>query len=124
MNNETKILKAIGEPTRLRIIYLLLKTGQEICGCEFVDSLEMLQYNLTKHIDILMNAGLVVSRKEGRWVNYSARKCQPGFEDALCESILKLDDIVYKEDLKRFKKRMNLRKDGKCHLGIQNKKFK
>jgi len=123
MMNETKILKAISEPTRLRVMHLLLKTKKELCGCELVDSLEIPQYNLTKHLDILINAGLIQSRKEGRWVNYSVCNFQPGFEDSLCRSILKLDDIIYKEDLKRFKKRLKLRKDGKCYLGIQNKKF-
>lgn len=121
--NETKTLKAISEETRLRIMHLLLKTKKELCGCELVDSLEIPQYNLTKHLDILINAGLVQSRKEGRWVNYSVCSCQPGFISSLCDSILKLDGIIYKEDLKRFQKRLKLRKNGKCHLGIQNKQF-
>ncbi len=121
--NETKILKAISEPTRLRVMYLLLKTKKELCGCELVDSLEVPQYNLTKHQDILINAGLIQSRKEGRWVNYSACNFQPGFISSLCQSILKLNGNIYAEDLKRFKIRLELRKNGKCHLGIQNKKF-
>ena len=121
--NETKILKAISEPTRLRIMRLLLMIKKELCGCELVDSLEIPQYNLTKHLDILINAGLIQSRKEGRWVNYSACSFQPGFIGYLCDSILKLDGSIYNEDLKRFKKRLKLRKDGKCYIGIQNKQF-
>ena len=123
MINETKILKAISEPTRLRVMYLLLKTNKELCGCELVDSLKIPQYNLTKHLDILLNAGLIQSRKEGRWVNYSVCNFQPGFIGSLCESILKLNKNIYKEDLKRFKKRLKLRKNGKCYIGIQNKQF-
>ena len=121
--NETKILKAISEPTRLRVMYLLLKTKKELCGCELVDSLEIPQYNLTKHLDILIHAGLIQSRKEGRWVNYSTCSCQPGFIGSLCESILKLNGNIYEGDLKRFKKRLKLRKNGKCYIGIQNKQF-
>lgn len=123
MKSEIKILKAIGEPTRLRIMRLLLVTKKEVCGCELVDSLETPQYNLTKHLDILINADLLVSRRDGRWVNYSACSSQADFINSICQSILKLNGPIYKDDLKRFKKRLNIRKDGRCHLGIQNKKF-
>ena len=123
MKSEVKILKAIGEPTRLRIMRLLLVTEKEFCGCELVDSLEVPQYNLTKHLNILINADLLVSRKDGRWVNYSACSSQDDFINSICQSILKLNGFIYEEDLKRFKKRLNIRKNGKCYLGIQNKKF-
>lgn len=124
MLKETEILKALGETTRLRIMRLLLETKKEICGCEFVDSLEIPQYNLTKHIDILFHAGLVKIRKEGRWVYYSAQTDGSTFCRLVCEGILKATDNVYIDDLRRFKHRMTLRQGGKCLLGIQNKKFR
>ena len=121
--DETKVLKALGEQTRLRILHLLLKTKKELCGCEFVDSLEIKQYNLTKHLDILINAGFIRSRKEGRWVHYSFCKSQSEFVGSLCKAILKLDGGTYDEDFKRWSKRLKLRKNGKCYIGIQNKQF-
>jgi len=121
--NEASIFKVIGEPTRLRIMRLLLRTGKESCGCELVDSLLIPQYNLTKHIDILINAGLVDSRKEGRWVYYSACSDTTAFCESICRSVLKVKDKIYSDDLKRFKNRLGIRKNGKCLLGIQNKKL-
>ena len=123
MLKETEILKALGETTRFRIMRLLLETGKEICGCELVDSLEIPQYNLTKHLDILIHAGLVTSRKEGRWVYYSACPDNSSFCKSICDGILKPKDKIYDEDLARFKKRLTIRKQGKCLLGIQNKNF-
>lgn len=123
MLKDTKILKTLGELTRFRIVRLLLETKEEICGCEFVDSLEVPQYNLTKHIDILIHVGLIKSRKEGRWVYYFACPDNSPFCQAICEGILKAKDKIYEEDLERFQKRLTLRKKGKCLLGIQNKRF-
>ncbi|MDE2026984.1 MAG: winged helix-turn-helix transcriptional regulator [Candidatus Omnitrophica bacterium] len=121
--NHADILKVLGEQSRLRIMRLLLATKKEICGCEFVDSLELPQYNLTKHIDILIHARLVKSRKEGRWVYYFACHDNSPFCHTICEGILKAKDQIYEKDLMRFKGRMALRQKGKCLLGIQNKKF-
>lgn len=121
--NNIEIFKALGELTRFRIVRLLLRTKKEICGCEFVDSLEIPQYNLTKHIDILIHSGLIKEKKEGRWVYYSACPENSPFCKTICEGILKAKDKIYDEDLARFKKRMAIRKSGKCLLGIQNKKF-
>lgn len=120
--NHADVFKALGEQSRLRIMKLLLKTGKEACGCELVDSLLIPQYNLTKHIDILMHAGLITSRKEGRWVYYSACQQSP-FCETVCEAIQGVKDPIYEEDLVRFKKRLSLREGDKCLLGIQNKKL-
>ena len=123
MVKEAEILKALGEPTRLRIMRLLLETKKEICGCELVDSLEIPQYNLTKHIDILIHAGLIKSRKEGRWVYYLACVGCSSFCENVCDGVLKAKDKIYEEDLTKFKKRLAIRKKGKCLLGIQTKKL-
>ncbi len=121
--NSDVIVKAISESNRFRMLYLLLKTKKEICGCEFVDSLQMPQYNLTKHLDVLINASLVKSRKEGKWVYYSINNNASEFGKSLCQTILKADAQTHQDDLKRFQKRLNIRKNGKCLLGIQTAKL-
>lgn len=123
MIQEVDILRVLGEPTRFRIMKLLLVSKKEICGCEFVDSLELPQYNLTRHMDALIEAGLVKDRKESRWVYYSACPDQSSFCRELCRSIMKAKSKTFDADFSRFKKRLTIRKNGKCLLGIQNKKF-
>lgn len=123
MIKDVEIIKALGESTRLRLMRLLLSAGSAVCGCELVDSLQVPHYNLTKHLDILINVGLVVSKKEGRWVYYTSSREKSGFLRAIYVSVLKTEDKIYAEDYSRFKKRMALRTQGKCLLGIQNKKL-
>ncbi len=69
MKKLTKVLKALSDQNRLRIIKLLqLKT---MCVCELKFSLGLAQSSISKHLKILEEADLVEYRKEGLWVNYS-----------------------------------------------------
>jgi DNA-binding transcriptional ArsR family regulator len=66
------ILKALGDPTRLRIVQMLAQNG-EMCVCRFVDELEMNQPAISHHMAKLKQAGLLNARKEGQWIHYSLR---------------------------------------------------
>lgn len=63
------IFKALSEPVRLRIINLLLKKG-ELCVCDIVDSLEISQSVVSRHLAYLRNTGLVRTHRDGVWVYY------------------------------------------------------
>ncbi len=57
-------LKALGETNRLRIVGLLL---QEKCGVNVIsERLNISQYNVSKHLRILKEAGLVEMEKHGK----------------------------------------------------------
>ncbi|QDV52283.1 Transcriptional repressor SdpR [Gimesia fumaroli] len=62
-------LKALGEPIRLRIIDLL-RDGERTVS-QTAEQLEEEVVNISHHLGILYHAGLVVKRKEGRFVVYS-----------------------------------------------------
>lgn len=62
-------LKALGDPTRLKIIYLL-KYG-ELCVCEIFTAMEKPQPTVSHHLNVLKKAGFLKWRKEGVWVHYS-----------------------------------------------------
>ncbi|MFQ5963864.1 MAG: ArsR/SmtB family transcription factor [Candidatus Scalinduaceae bacterium] len=123
MKNHVEIFKALGDKTRLRITCLLIDSGTEICGCEFVDSLEESQYNISRHIKVLKHAGLIKDRKEGRWVYYSVADRKDSFKKTLYKLIGCIPEDIIKNDQKRLTKRLNIRVKGKCLLGIQNKRF-
>ncbi len=123
MKNHVEIFKTLGDKTRLRIMCLLINSGTEICGCEFVDSLEESQYNISRHIKVLKYAGLIKERKEGRWVYYFIDDRQDSFKKTLYKLIGCIPEDIVKNDQKRFKKRLNIRVKGKCLLGIQSKRF-
>jgi len=62
------IFKALGDSTRLKIIEML--SCGELCACDILNSFEITQPTLSYHMKILLECGLVESRKEGSWIRY------------------------------------------------------
>lgn len=65
--------KALGDPTRIKI-YEQIRTKDDICACEILESLEISQPTLSHHIKQLCANSLISCRKEGRWVHYTANR--------------------------------------------------
>ncbi|QOX63705.1 winged helix-turn-helix transcriptional regulator [Anoxybacterium hadale] len=68
------VLKALSDETRLRILNLL--DEKELCVCDIVESLDVLQTKASRHLSYLKKAGLLTSRKNAQWVYYSLLKNQ------------------------------------------------
>ena len=66
---QSKYFKALSDEKRIRILKLL--TVKEMCVCELMIALDTTQPNLSHHLKILENQGLVNRRKEGKWAYYS-----------------------------------------------------
>ncbi len=65
---QASILKALGQPTRLQILELL-KEGER-CVCEIFPAISQEQANVSKHLAILKQAGILESRKDGLRILY------------------------------------------------------
>ncbi len=63
-----QILRALADPTRLRLIHLM--SEQEICVCYFTEVLGAPQPKISRHLAYLRRAGLVAARREGKWMHY------------------------------------------------------
>ena len=68
MNGFIKIMKALSDPNRVKIVKML--QHRPLCVCEIQNALGISQPNVSNHLRILENAGLVEFYKEGLWVNY------------------------------------------------------
>jgi ArsR family transcriptional regulator len=68
MKNYLKVMKALGDKNRGKIIKML--QHREMCVCELQAALGIAQPSVSKHLRILEEAGLVENRKDGLWVNY------------------------------------------------------
>jgi len=68
MNASLRFLKALADPTRLRLLRLLL--DKPLCVCELTFALKMEQSRVSHQLQILRAAGLVQDRREGRWIIY------------------------------------------------------
>lgn len=69
MKNFVKVMKALSDPNRVKIIKMLQQKN-DLCVCEMRAMLKLAQPTVSKHLKVLENAGLVVCRKEKLWVNY------------------------------------------------------
>lgn len=63
-----KVMKALSDPNRVKIIKMLQQ--RVLCVCELKAALNIAQPTVSKHLKLLEDAGLVESDKEGLWVNY------------------------------------------------------
>ena len=61
-------LRALADPTRLRILALLV--GGEVCVCHIHEALSVPQPTASRHLAYLRRAGLVDARRDGLWVHY------------------------------------------------------
>lgn len=61
--------KALADGSRLRIV-AALTNYPELCVCQITELLNLAMATVSRHISVLQNAGLVESRKDGRWVYY------------------------------------------------------
>jgi ArsR family transcriptional regulator len=68
MKSFLKVMKALSDPNRVKIIKLLQQ--KEMCVCELQGALGIAQPTVSKHLKILEESGLVNFQKDGLWVNY------------------------------------------------------
>ena len=79
------ILKALGDPTRLRIVQFL-RDGEN-CACEIVPHTSKSQPNVSLHLKVLKNAGILEERRDGQKIFYKIRD----------RRVLKVIDILGEE---------------------------
>ena len=94
---KSEILKALGQPTRMKIIELL-RDGER-CVCEMLPILGEEQANVSKHLSILRQAGIVEFRKEGVSSYYKIKdkrvfKLLDVVEDIVRDEILQSAEIA------------------------------
>jgi ArsR family transcriptional regulator, arsenate/arsenite/antimonite-responsive transcriptional repressor len=63
-----QLFRTLADRTRLRLLNLM--SGQEVCVCYFVEILGLPQSTISRHLAYMRRAGLVESRREGKWMHY------------------------------------------------------
>jgi ArsR family transcriptional regulator len=72
------IFAALADRTRLRLLNLML--GREVCVCYFVEVLAQSQPKISRHLAYLRRTGLVLARREGKWMHY---RIDPALDPAI-----------------------------------------
>jgi len=75
MTQLSAFFKALADPTRLRIINLLLRSPH--CVCEVAATLDLPQPLVSRHLAYLRNSGLVEGCREGLRVHYEINERHP-----------------------------------------------
>lgn len=121
-----KVAGALADPTRVRVLMVLrgseLCRG-ELCVCELCDILRVTQSTLSTHLRVLRDAGLVDSRREGKWAYYRLSAATPElleFLQARFRDVLEGFAPV-RSDRMRWQKRIALRDAGGCCVGSNSR---
>ncbi|MFP4106341.1 MAG: ArsR/SmtB family transcription factor [Phycisphaerae bacterium] len=98
------VTKALSDENRVRV--LLALDGGELCVCQLIELLGLAPSTVSKHMSLLYQAGLVVTRKQGRWIYYRLPE-HPDSETAagairLAQESLN-DDTRIEDDRRRLK---------------------
>ena len=68
MKEFIKVMKALSDPNRVKIVKMLQHKG--MCVCELQEALQISQSSVSKHLKTLEEASIVDYTKDGLWVNY------------------------------------------------------
>jgi ArsR family transcriptional regulator len=68
LNDSAQLFKALGDPTRIRMLSVL-RHG-ELCVCDIMTVLDLPQSTASRHLAYLRNAGWLTSRRQNKWMYY------------------------------------------------------
>jgi len=94
------IFKALSDETRLRIVKLLERG--ELCVCDIVAALDIVQPKASFHLGVLKDAGLIQDRREGRWMHYRIHDSDVFRRMLVLTTLEKVSENVMLEDKKRL----------------------
>jgi ArsR family transcriptional regulator len=81
------LIRALADPTRLRLLNLI--ADREICVCYLVEILRMSQPKVSRHLAYLRRAGIVASRRDGKWIHYRLRAPDDEAAAAILREVLR-----------------------------------
>ena len=115
MIRNLEMLKALSDMNRLRIV-TALGHYEELCACQITELLQVTGATVSRHLGILQHAGVLKSRKEGRWIYY--RLAPPADADALFQWLEKAigasDEL--KADRKGLEKIVGIGREDLCRM--------
>jgi ArsR family transcriptional regulator len=86
LDASARLLKAFGDPVRLRLLNLL-SSGREVCICHLQKALGLPQTAVTRHLRHLANCRVVDVHKRGRWVYYRLSEAETQLHRSLLSAL-------------------------------------
>lgn len=88
MLDTASFFSVLADPTRLRLL-CLMKNG-EICVCHLQQVLQTNQPKVSRHLACLKKAGLVTSRRQGKWMHYRLAEIKGPNKRILSETLRRI----------------------------------
>lgn len=116
MDNIINIFKALSDETRIRILKLL--EAGELCVCDIVAALDIVQPKISFHLKILKNAELLRDRKEGKWMHYSLNESDMFKRFLLMSVFERLPNNLFDGDKKRLSEFLKKKSQGLINVDM------
>ena len=89
-----QLFKNLSDETRLYLVLLLREKG-ELCVCELSSTLQQPQPKISRHLALLREHGLLIDRRDGKWIHYRLSPHMPAWAAMIIEqSYLSLQDEI------------------------------
>jgi ArsR family transcriptional regulator len=85
MDKPDQLFRAFADITRLRILNLVAR--RERCVCEFQEILRVPQPTISRHLAYLRRSGLLVARRDGKWIYYSLAEPKSSIHQSLLHCV-------------------------------------
>ncbi|AIX73333.1 MAG: metalloregulator ArsR/SmtB family transcription factor [Mixta calida] len=107
-----QLFKNLSDETRLYLVLLLREKG-ELCVCELSLTLQASQPKISRHLALLKESGLLLDRRDGKWIYYRLSPHMPAWAAAVIEQayLCQRDDI---QQLRHQSERDNATTNGKA----------
>lgn len=113
-------LRALADETRLRVFRLLAHFPDGLCVCEIVDAVGVPQYQASRALACLREAGLAQAHREKTWVRYTLAP-RPSSVGILVQLVRECGaGISGATDVARARRRLVFRRDGACVIGYDD----
>lgn len=116
-------LKALAEPNRLRLFWLLIHVDQRITVAEAMDVTGETQYNVSRNLKTLYKSGLLTQQRNGKWVYYTLAQQQQSPWIALVDSVRALPADNFQHISSRCLQRLAMRIDNQCVVGPNSQQW-
>ncbi|MDR9890375.1 metalloregulator ArsR/SmtB family transcription factor [Pseudenterobacter timonensis] len=89
-----QLFKNLSDETRLSLVLMLREKG-ELCVCELTSILKESQPKISRHLALLKDGGLLIDRRDGKWIYYRLSPHMPAWAAAVIEQayLCQRDDI-------------------------------
>lgn len=95
-----QLFKNLSDDTRLTLVLLLREKG-ELCVCELTAILNQSQPKISRHLALLRESGLLLDRRDGKWIHYRLSPHMPAWAAAVIEQAY----LCQREEMQRLSQR-------------------